>query len=125
MYSKFYILYNCIYIYIYIYIYIRTCISLSSSCVCRCFYSSDGDFLIVPQLGPLHIVTEFGELYVEPLEIVVIQVLLKNNLQFGCINFGCLNTSTRNSSWTSAIFRPISMYSQNLFCSAKLTVHFQ
>ena len=42
----------------------------------RCFYSSDGDFLVVPQLGPLHIVTEFGEMYVEPLEIVVIQVYM-------------------------------------------------
>ncbi|XP_065907305.1 homogentisate 1,2-dioxygenase-like [Dysidea avara] len=39
----------------------------------KCFYNSDGDFLIVPQLGPLHIKTEFGELHVDPLEIVVIQ----------------------------------------------------
>ena len=46
------------------------CLSL----VCRYFNSSDGGFLIVSQLGPLHIVTEFGELYVEPLEIVIIQV---------------------------------------------------
>ena len=37
-------------------------------------YNSDEDFLIIFQLGPLYIVTEFGELYVEPLEIVVIQV---------------------------------------------------
>jgi len=42
------------------------------------FYNSrsDGYFLIVPQLGLLHIVTEFGHggLYVEPLEIVALQV---------------------------------------------------
>lgn len=60
----------------------------------RCFYNSDGDFLIgtqalywvrvveltfapfrvVPQLGALHIVSEFGQLYVKPNEIVVIPV---------------------------------------------------
>ncbi|KAL5457206.1 hypothetical protein EMCRGX_G034451 [Ephydatia muelleri] len=38
----------------------------------RCFYNSDGDFLIVPQLGALHIVSEFGQLYVKPNEIVII-----------------------------------------------------
>ncbi|KAJ3127749.1 hypothetical protein HK098_005866 [Nowakowskiella sp. JEL0407] len=37
------------------------------------FYNSDGDFLIVPQKGALTIQTEFGFLFVEPLEIVVIQ----------------------------------------------------
>jgi homogentisate 1,2-dioxygenase len=41
----------------------------------KSFYNSDGDFLIVPQKGPLHILTEFGQLYVEPNEIVVIQVM--------------------------------------------------
>lgn len=60
----------------------------------KCFYNSDGDFLIgevhgrwpsqggkecfllsaVPQMGGLHILTEFGQLHVEPKEIVVIQV---------------------------------------------------
>lgn len=61
----------------------------------RCFYNSDGDFLIgaqspvwcgagcginlapfhiVPQLGALHIVSEFGQLYVKPNEIVIIPV---------------------------------------------------
>lgn len=39
----------------------------------RAFYSSDGDFLIVPQEGALDITTEFGKIYVEPNEIVVIQ----------------------------------------------------
>lgn len=55
----------------------------------RCFYNSDGDFLIgnltwstlfslktllhlVPQQGTLYITTEFGRLKVEPLEICVI-----------------------------------------------------
>ncbi|KFB39547.1 AGAP009609-PA-like protein [Anopheles sinensis] len=36
------------------------------------FYNSDGDFLIVPQQGPLDITTEFGRLYVKPNEICVI-----------------------------------------------------
>ncbi|EGD74193.1 homogentisate dioxygenase [Salpingoeca rosetta] len=39
-----------------------------------CFYSSDGDMLIVPQLGTLHITTEFGEMNVCNNEICVIQV---------------------------------------------------
>lgn len=66
----------------------------------KCFYNSDGDFLIgkllsllllsikslflplppslcyglVPQQGPLHLITEMGQLYVKPNEIVIIQV---------------------------------------------------
>ncbi|KAJ3414857.1 hypothetical protein HDV05_005921 [Chytridiales sp. JEL 0842] len=36
------------------------------------FYNADGDMLIVPQMGKLHIRTEMGFLYVEPTEIVVI-----------------------------------------------------
>ena len=39
----------------------------------RCLYNSDGDFLLVPQLGPLRISTEFGRMLVEPNEICVIQ----------------------------------------------------
>jgi len=39
----------------------------------KAFYSSDGDFLIVPQEGALHIKTEFGKIDVQPREIVVIQ----------------------------------------------------
>lgn len=39
----------------------------------RCLYNADGDFLIVPQQGTLHIKTEFGKLDVEPYEICVIQ----------------------------------------------------
>lgn len=38
-----------------------------------CFYNSDGDFLIVPQMGTLLIRTEFGHLRIAPNEIAVIQ----------------------------------------------------
>ncbi|XP_046969576.1 homogentisate 1,2-dioxygenase [Vanessa cardui] len=38
------------------------------------FYSSDGDLLIVPQQGILHITTEFGKMVVSPNEIAVIQL---------------------------------------------------
>jgi homogentisate 1,2-dioxygenase len=38
----------------------------------KCFYNSDGDFLIVPQLGNLLIITEFGKLFITPCEIIVI-----------------------------------------------------
>ncbi|UZJ57579.1 hypothetical protein CBS101457_006899 [Exobasidium rhododendri] len=43
----------------------------------RSFYNSDGDFLIVPQMGELDIVTEFGRMTVPPLHICVIQRGLK------------------------------------------------
>lgn len=39
----------------------------------KCFYNADGDFLIVPQEGALHLLTEFGQLFVEPNEIAVVQ----------------------------------------------------
>jgi homogentisate 1,2-dioxygenase len=42
------------------------------SMIDRVFYSADGDFLIVPQLGTLTIRTEMGVMIVEPCEIVVI-----------------------------------------------------
>uniref|UniRef100_A0A670JMG1 Homogentisate 1,2-dioxygenase n=1 Tax=Podarcis muralis TaxID=64176 RepID=A0A670JMG1_PODMU len=51
-------------------IHIFTC---NNSMINRCFYNSDGDFLIVPQQGKLLITTEFGKLMVEPNEICVIQ----------------------------------------------------
>uniref|UniRef100_A0A914QS24 Homogentisate 1,2-dioxygenase n=1 Tax=Panagrolaimus davidi TaxID=227884 RepID=A0A914QS24_9BILA len=38
----------------------------------RCFYNADGDLLIVPQQGPLKVITEFGKFLIEPLEIIVI-----------------------------------------------------
>lgn len=39
----------------------------------KAFVNSDGEFLIVPQQGALDIQTEFGPLFVQPGEIVVIQ----------------------------------------------------
>ena len=42
------------------------------SMVDKAMKNSDGDFLIVPQIGTLDITTEFGRLTVEPQEIVVI-----------------------------------------------------
>ena len=36
------------------------------------FYSSDGDFLIVPQQGDLYITTEFGKMMIKPTEMGVI-----------------------------------------------------
>ncbi|UXI18474.1 methylmalonic aciduria and homocystinuria type C protein [Sarcoptes scabiei] len=43
----------------------------------KCFYNSDGDFLIVPQQGTLFIRTEFGRMTVSPNEICVIQQGMK------------------------------------------------
>lgn len=40
----------------------------------KAFYNADGDLLIVPQQGALHVTTEFGKLTVEPLEICIIQL---------------------------------------------------
>ncbi|KAK2715700.1 homogentisate 1,2-dioxygenase-like [Artemia franciscana] len=45
-----------------------------------CLYNSDGDFLIVPQTGILHIITEMGKLDVSPNEIAVIQQGIKFNV---------------------------------------------
>jgi len=39
----------------------------------KAFYNSDGDFLLVPQQGALDIQTEYGKLFVNPGEIVVLQ----------------------------------------------------
>jgi homogentisate 1,2-dioxygenase len=39
----------------------------------RVFHNSDGDFLIVPQIGALTIKTEMGIILIEPTEIAVIQ----------------------------------------------------
>jgi homogentisate 1,2-dioxygenase len=39
----------------------------------RVFHNSDGDFLIVPQLGALTIKTEMGIIHIEPTEIAIIQ----------------------------------------------------
>lgn len=45
------------------------------------FYSADGDFLIVPQVGVLDITTELGKLKVSPWEIVVIPRGIKFNVK--------------------------------------------
>lgn len=39
----------------------------------RAFCNSDGDFLIVPQQGSLTVTTEFGKIFAEPNEIIVLQ----------------------------------------------------
>lgn len=62
----------------------------------RFFYNSDGEMLIVPEMGRLLIKTEMGNLEVEPLEIVVIprgikfQVILLDINAYGyiCENYG-------------------------------------
>ncbi|MEW6342768.1 MAG: homogentisate 1,2-dioxygenase [Paraburkholderia sp.] len=64
----------------------------------RFFYSADGELLIVPQEGRLHIATEFGLIDVEPFEIAVIPrgvrfaVSLPDGTARGyiCENFGAL-----------------------------------
>jgi homogentisate 1,2-dioxygenase len=45
----------------------------NTSMVDKCMYNSDGDFLIVPQNGTLHVTTELGKMDVAPREICVIQ----------------------------------------------------
>jgi homogentisate 1,2-dioxygenase len=65
---------------------------------CRYFYDADGELLIVPQHGRLHIETELGVLDVEPQEIAVIPrgvrfaVTLPDGAARGyvCENFGAL-----------------------------------
>ena len=62
----------------------------------RCFYSADGEFLIVPQQGRLLIATELGVIELEPQEIAVIprgvrfRVSLPDGQARGyvCENFG-------------------------------------
>nr|XP_024217965.1 homogentisate 1,2-dioxygenase [Halyomorpha halys] len=49
----------------------------------KAFYNSDGDFLIVPQVGHLHVQTEFGRLLVEIGEIVVIPQGVKFSIELG------------------------------------------
>jgi homogentisate 1,2-dioxygenase len=62
----------------------------------RAFYSADGELLLVPQHGPLHLVTEFGRIELEPCEVAVIPrgVRFRVNLLdesargYVCENFG-------------------------------------
>jgi homogentisate 1,2-dioxygenase len=64
----------------------------------RFFYTADGELLIVPQQGRLHLATELGAIDVEPLEIAVIPrgVRFRVELPDGdargyvCENFGAL-----------------------------------
>jgi homogentisate 1,2-dioxygenase len=64
----------------------------------RYFYSADGELLIVPQQGRLHLATEFGQIDIEPQEIAVIprgvrfRVELPDGAARGyiCENFGAL-----------------------------------
>ncbi|HEX8596192.1 MAG TPA: homogentisate 1,2-dioxygenase [Pseudomonas sp.] len=63
----------------------------------RAFFNADGEWLIVPQLGRLRIVTELGLLDVEPQEIVVVprgmkfcvQLLDDSARGYVCENHGC------------------------------------
>jgi homogentisate 1,2-dioxygenase len=64
----------------------------------RFFYDADGELLIVPQQGRLHIGTEFGRMQVEPLEIAVIPRGVRFHVGvpdgaargYVCENFGAL-----------------------------------
>mgnify|MGYP001657669928 CR=1 FL=1 len=47
----------------------------------KAFVNSDGEFLIVPQQGALDIQTEFGPLFVQPGELVVIQRGIRFSVQ--------------------------------------------
>ena len=40
-----------------------------------------GDFLVVPQTGNLLVITEFGKLYVQPSEILVLQQDIQLSVQ--------------------------------------------
>ncbi|XP_071954804.1 homogentisate 1,2-dioxygenase-like [Antedon mediterranea] len=53
----------------------------NSSMLHKCMYSSDGDFLIVPQKGTLRILTEFGKMTIKPNEICVIQQGMRFSVQ--------------------------------------------
>lgn len=46
--------------------------SANRSMAGRVFCNADGEMLLVPQLGRLHLITELGELEVDPLEIAVV-----------------------------------------------------
>lgn len=68
----------------------------NKSMTTRTFYNADGELLIVPQQGRLHLATELGRLEVEPLEIVVIPRGLRFRVElpdgaasgYVCENFG-------------------------------------
>jgi homogentisate 1,2-dioxygenase len=47
----------------------------------QAFYSSDGDFLIVPQLGTLYVITENGKLIIPPKHILIVPRGIKFAIQ--------------------------------------------
>ncbi|KAI1692099.1 homogentisate 1,2-dioxygenase domain-containing protein [Ditylenchus destructor] len=55
--------------------------SCNASMINSAIQNADGDFLIVPQLGSLKIITELGRLLVEPYEIVVIPQGIRFSVQ--------------------------------------------
>jgi homogentisate 1,2-dioxygenase len=65
----------------------------------RVFYNSDGDFLIVPQLNSLLIITEFGKLLVQPTEIAVLPRGVKFSVQ---LQFEEASSSSQPSSSSSS-----------------------
>ena len=62
----------------------------------RAFFDADGEMLIVPQQGRLHITTELGQIYVAPLEVALIPRGLKFRVElpdgeargYVCENYG-------------------------------------
>jgi len=55
--------------------------SFNKSMKDKCFVNADGDFLIIPQQGALHVQTEFGLLRVLPKEILIIPSGLKFSVE--------------------------------------------
>ncbi|KAF8440576.1 Homogentisate 1,2-dioxygenase [Terfezia claveryi] len=70
------------------------------------FYNSDGDMLIVPVVGTLDIVTEFGKLWVPPGEICVLPRGVKFSVKRGpLVETNCQDTS---SGWKGYILETFS-----------------
>lgn len=72
----------------------------------RAFYSSDGDFLIVPQQGTLTITTEFGVLQVPPNQIAVIQRGIRFSVAVTEASRGYI-CETQGSHWQLPTLGPI------------------
>jgi homogentisate 1,2-dioxygenase len=53
----------------------------NKSMIDKCFVNTDGDFLIAPEEGSLHIQTEFGLMKASPTEIVIIPQGLKFRIE--------------------------------------------
>jgi homogentisate 1,2-dioxygenase len=65
----------------------------------RYLYNADGEFLIVPQTGSLHVWTELGRFVVHPTEIVVVPrgIVFQVNLAVGVNNTATTTTTTAPS----------------------------